>query len=374
MTDRPKVLFLLPSIAGGGAERVAVTLLRNLDQARFQLAVAVLESIDPAFISELPAELEYVDLKCRRARYSFVSLLRLSWSRRPTIIFSTLGHLNLSLALLRPFLPRRTSLIARETAVISDQLHGRLTKPLWTLAYRSLYRRFDRVVCQSEAMKQELVAQFQLPPERAVVIRNPVDLERVHRLAQEPLPTDAGVAGTELPGALRLVAAGRLSHEKGFDLLIEAMASLNDRRIYLTMLGDGPQRAALEALVHKRDLSKQVRFLGFQNNPYSFFSHASALVLPSRSDAFPNVILEALACGLPVISTPASAAVRDFLGSVASCVMADDVSVPGLARAIGHFATCAGTQPRPSCPDEFAVTNVVASYSELFCSLASTAS
>ena len=128
---RRLVLFLVPTLAGGGAERVIVTLLRHLDRAKFRLALAVVDARMAVFLSDVPEDVEFIDLGCRRVRHALLKIFSLVWRMRPAVVFSTLGHLNIAIALLRPFLPRKPRYVARETMVISQGMENSRHRGIW---------------------------------------------------------------------------------------------------------------------------------------------------------------------------------------------------------------------------------------------------
>src|SRR6266403_1402478 len=109
---RTKVLFLIPTLEGGGAERVFSMLLAHLDRTRFEPHLAVLQ-IAGAYRQDIPEDVVMHDLKVPRVRYALPSIVRLVWKVRPQTILSTLGHLNLALILCKPLLPRATKLVVR---------------------------------------------------------------------------------------------------------------------------------------------------------------------------------------------------------------------------------------------------------------------
>ena len=331
-----RVLFLIPTLHGGGAERVVTALLRHLDRSRFKPALAVVDTREAVFLNDVPDDVEFIDLGCRRVRYALPKIVALIWKRRPDVVFSTLGHLNLALAMLRPLLPRHPRYIARETTVVSQALVAYRNPWLWRWMYRCFLGNHDAMVCQSQALLDDLVANYAFPKERTVLIHNPVDVERVRRLAAETRP-DNDPAFERHPAIVRLVAAGRLVKVKGFDLLIGALARLHDTQVRLTILGAGPLRASLERLAHTKGVADRVRFAGFQVNPYTWFARADAFVLSSRYEGLPNVVLEALACRTPVIATPAPGGTREILDGIAECVVAREVSSQALADAIGEW-------------------------------------
>ena len=314
-----------------------VTLLRYIDRSFFHLGLAVVDMRKAAYEDDVPEDVECVDLQCSRVRYALPRIIRLIWQTRPDVVFSTLGHLNLALAMLRPLLPNCVRYFGRESTIVSENLKGCRHPRLWAWAYRRFYSRFDMVVCQSGAMREDLIDQFAFPPGKAVVIHNPVDIERIRRLAAATISTQHVFPSSNFDGAPHLVAAGRLSHEKGFDLLIEALALCDGARPRLTLLGEGPLRTALEQLAKQRGVADRVRFVGFRKNPYPFFAQADAFVLSSRYEGFPNVMLEALACGTPVIATPAPGGVAEIAKLAGGVLLASAVNAESLSVAIERF-------------------------------------
>jgi glycosyltransferase involved in cell wall biosynthesis len=330
---RKRILFMIPTLTGGGAERVMVTILRHLDRSRFAPALAVVDTRNAVFIDEVPADVELIDLRCTRIRYAFPTLLKLIWRRRPDVVFSTLGQLNLALAIMKPILPRGVRYLARETIVVTADAQTKKWPRLWKSAHE-LYRRFDGVICQSRDMQNDLVDNLGVPRHKTTVIHNPVDLARIRQLASAPLAAmDAPPEGAT---SLRLVSAGRLTYQKGFDMLIDAVARCT-RSVHLTILGEGPLRRELEERARAKGVSDRVRFAGFLKNPYPFFAQSDAFVLSSRYEGFPNVVLEALACGAPVIALPAPGGVREILEPIAGCVIAKQITTDSLVQAIEQF-------------------------------------
>jgi glycosyltransferase involved in cell wall biosynthesis len=337
-----------------------VTLLKHLDRRELRLAVGVVDMSNAVFRDEIPSDVELIDLVATRVRYALPKIATLIWKRRPDVVFSTLGHLNLALAMIRPLLPEGVRYIARETSIVSFTLGTYSMSTVWGALYRWFYKRHDLLVCQSHYMREDLISRFGYPGERSVVINNPVDVDQIRRLsaaALDPSPFHAGSIG--------LVAAGRMSPEKGFDLLIEAIAILADPRIKLVLLGAGPLLDELKRLAVAMGVADQVEFVGFQSNPYAWFARADAFVLSSRYEGFPNVVLEALACGTPVIATPAPGGTREILDGLTECVMAEEVSARSLAVAIKSWMRGHRNRMDPAAIAPYTLDRIVAQFQQV---------
>lgn len=326
------VLLLIPTLHGGGAERVVVTLAKHLNRARFRLTLGVVDMRGAVFLDDIPDDVRLIALDISRVRYALPKIIRLIWRLRPDVVFSTLGHLNLALAMVKFALPRRTRTVARETLVVSHGLRRYQGRVIWAMLYRWFYGGHDLIICQSRDMCDDLVGNFCVAVGKTRIINNPVDLARIKEMSR----MDA--AFPLIPaGAVILVAAGRLDCQKGFDLLIDALLLVNEPLVHVIILGEGSEERRLKQQVAERGLGDRIHFAGFQANPYSWFSRADAFVLSSRYEGFPNVVLEALACGTPVIALPAPGGTREILEGVAGCVLADSIDASALARAIAAW-------------------------------------
>jgi glycosyltransferase involved in cell wall biosynthesis len=357
--ERKKVLFLLPSLTGGGAERVFTTLLCHLDRSRFEPHLALLQA-QGAYMGDIPKDVPIHDLKVSRVRYATPKIVRLIWKMRPQTILATMGHLNIALISARAFFPFNTKLLVRE-AVIPSALFREENKniKLWEWLYRNFYKRADRVVCLSDSMLSDLVENFAIPRENLVRIYNPVDTQKVRELAETG---NAPFTGT----GPHLVAAGRICRQKGLDILINAMPAVLERlpHAQLVILGEGPLEQELREQARNLGLEEKVIFLGFQANPWLYLKHADVFILPSRYEGLPNVLLEALVLGTRVVVSDCPGGIREIRDSVGSMAVVPPENPGALAEAI--ITVCSGPAHPIDSLGRFDLQQVVSEYSNIF--------
>lgn len=341
--ERRRIAFILPSFAGGGGERVLLTLAASLDRSAFEPEIVVLDAAGP-WRRLVPAEIPVADLRRRRIRDSLLPLARALRRSRPHVAISTIGALNLALLALAPMLPRATRLIVREANTPHRHAAGGAARRLYRWAYPRLYRRAAAVIVPAGYLMRELAEDFGVPRDKIAVLHNPVDEAALLQAARDP---------TRVPGeGVRFVAVGRLVHQKGYDRLLDMMAAA-PRGSHLTILGEGPARGALEAQLAGLGLTARVSMPGFAADAARHMAGADAVLLPSRWEGLPNVALEALALGTRVIATPEAGGIGEIASlAPAGAVMLAEAGQEFVAAMCGVVADPNG--PRPSLlPAEF---------------------
>jgi glycosyltransferase involved in cell wall biosynthesis len=360
-SPRPRVLLLIPHLGGGGAERVMELLVRGLDAEKYELHLAV---ITQAEISEksLPAWVHTHALGAPRVRAGAFRLLVLVRHLNPGLILSGMFHLNFLVLLLRPFFPRRTRVLVRQNGTISASLALGLQPRYTRLLYRLLYRNANRVICQTQSMAEDMIRELRLAESRIAVLPNPIDVEEIRGFAGVHPELKAG-------GGPHLLAVGRLSREKGFDLLVRALALVRGQYpdASLTIAGTGPEEAKLKTECEALGLDSAVEFAGQIADPWSRFPVTTLFVLSSRNEGMPNALLEAAAGGLPIVALPASGGVRELLRGQPGVWLAPEISAEALAAslldALGNLR--AGERFTHSFVEEFRMEHAIHAYEEL---------
>lgn len=334
------IAFVLPSFAGGGAEQVMLHLLAELDRTQFSPSLIILNNDGP-FAARLPQDVPLVDLAHPRLRQGLPALIRAIRRTRPSVVMSSFGYVNIALLACRWMLPLRTRIVVREANMPSLSL-PRVPRPgLTRWLYRRYYPRADAVICTSNMMMGEMSGAIGVDRSRLFLLPNPLDEEALRVEAAIPTPPESSSPG------IRFIAAGRLTRQKGFDRLIELFADLPGNS-KLTILGEGPERAVLQASCDRHDLSQRVFLPGFSDTPWPHYGAADAFLLSSHWEGMPNAALEALACGTPVIATPESGAIAEIAAAAPKGAVTVAPWGAPFAAAMAEIATAENNDLRPS--------------------------
>jgi len=323
--NNTKILFLIPSLGGGGSERNIYLLDTNLDTKKYDIHLGLMRGQDEAGANPLPPSVAVHRMSVSNVRYIFLPLFKLIRDVRPDVIFSGITHLNLAVLLMRPLLPRSLRIVIRQENTATAAHKSSVTHFL----YRVLYPKADAIVCQSDAMADDLSGNFGIARGKIRVLANPVYVERVSsKTVREPR--------VDLPQWPRLLAVGRLANQKGYDLLLPALRDVKKEypSLSLTILGEGGEMPALLQMVRDLGLEDVVYFEGHVDNPAIYYDSTTLFVLSSRFEGMPNAMLEAATAGLPVVTTPCCGGVCDLVQGASGVWMTKDISPRALRDAI----------------------------------------
>ncbi|MEE9608295.1 MAG: glycosyltransferase [Myxococcota bacterium] len=287
-----RILFTISDLRGGGAEREFSILVRHLSRARFEPHLCFWR---PVFAYQPPEGVPVHMIEKSRPWHVFraiAALRRLIDELRPDLVFSQLHYVNMVTGSALAKTRHRPRWVCRQVNDPRREMRGAFA--VW--ARRSL-RRADRALGCCDGVSRAMRQHLRLEAGRVSTMVNAVDVDRIARLAAEPLPIERS------PGVFTVVHAGRLEPQKNQAMLLEAFRRLRDRPAELWILGEGPLRGRLEARSRALGLGARVRWLGFRENPYPFFRAADCFALSSDHEGLPNALIEAMLCGVPAVAT-----------------------------------------------------------------------
>ncbi|NWO57347.1 MULTISPECIES: glycosyltransferase [Chromohalobacter] len=327
--DDKRIAVFLPSLAGGGAERVMVTLANGF-AARGVPVDLVVVAAEGAYLEDVSPRVRLVELGASRVLFSLPALVRYLRRERPHALLSALNHANIVALWARKLARTRTRLVVSERNTLSRDLSSDRFERVVPWLMRLSYPTADAIVAVSGGVADDLAQTVRLPRERIDVVYNPIN-SNLPLLSEAPV-VHPWLAEGEPPV---IVAAGRLTVQKDFATLVEAFAMVRrTHRARLVILGEGELRATLEARIEELGIAEDVALPGFVDNPYPWMRQASLFVLSSAWEGFCNVLAEAMACGTPVVSTDCPSGSAEILenGKWGRLVPVGDASA--LARAI----------------------------------------
>ncbi len=345
LSTTKRVAIFLPSLAGGGAERVMVTLANGFAALSMPVDLVVVQA-EGEYLKDVSPEVRLVALGGSRVLLSLPALVGYLRRERPCVLLSALNHANLIALWARKLAGVDTRVVVSERNTLSYDLNSEPASRAWLIPWlmRRSYPWADGIVAISTGVAEDLARSLGLARERIAVVYNPTVTESQQQLSRQPIDHPWFAPG-EPPV---IIAVGRLTAQKDFSTLIRAFAAFRRTQpARLVILGEGELRGELEALISELDIVSDVAMPGFVTNPYAWMRQAALFVLSSAWEGFGNVLAEAMACGTPVVSTDCPSGPAEILedGKWGRLVPVGDV--PALTRAIAE------TLSTESHPDVF---------------------
>ncbi len=358
---RKKLVIFLSNMHGGGSQRVISILLNYINKKEYEITLVLINKTG-IFLNEIPNDIKIIDLNAKKARYAIIKINYIIIKEKPDIILSTLGYMNLIVILTKYLFGRKHRYIARESNIPS--IKNKRLKPsfLYNLLYRILYKKYDYIICQSEDMKKDLIENYSIEADKLIIINNPVDFNLINK---QP---DDKITWMNCKRRKRIIAIGKLTEQKGFDFLLEAFAMIQSMNSRLYILGTGEKEIELKNLCRTLGISDRVEFMGFKENPFMYLKKADVFVLSSRYEGFPNVVLEAMACGKQVVAFNCPGGLNEIITNGKNGWLVESGNIIELARTI-EYALSHPLDPeiiRQSIWQRYRVDLIIKKYEKLF--------
>ncbi|NJC06475.1 glycosyltransferase involved in cell wall biosynthesis [Sphingomonas kaistensis] len=307
MFEKRKIAFFLPDMAGGGAERVQLAIMRHLVAAGHQVDL-ILAFGGGVLLPLVPPEVRIIELRAGRLGSSLVGLVRYLKAKKPWSLHAIMWPCTVLAVAAKMVARSNAKLLLSDHTFLSDHYASPRTRRILRLSMKALYPRAEHRVAVSKGAAADVAKLAGLSDSEVEVIYNPVDLPEV--------VAENAAARQQWQGASpRIISVGAFKAEKNHDLLIRAFARVVQRfpDARLVILGEGALRAHLEALRDDLGLGDKVRLPGFQLDPWPYLAGADLFVLSSDYEGMSLVLVEALHAGLKVVSTDCEAGPAELL-------------------------------------------------------------
>ena len=364
MSNKKVILFVMHELSVGGAERVVSNLVNNLDREKFDIHLCLFKK-KGALVDTLLEDITLHDLKASRVITSGHKLFLLILQLKPDIVFSSITHVNLLIAtfipLLKPFF-KNIKFISREVNIPSIRAKYMPNSRKLDRFYKRVIHNFDAIIAQSNYMKEDIQKSYNIDSKKVFVINNPLNVKLIH----ETLLKDTRGEQLFNPDKINILAVGNLRRQKGFDVLLRGMPLLSDK-YHLNIIGEGKERSLLEEMIRELDILEKVTLLGAQKNPYKYMRDADINVLSSRYEGFPNVILEANACGKFVVAFACPGVSEEIIDNDVNGILVEAGDYTALAAAIDKYAHLPHNEAVIiETSKKYAVHKVLQNYKQLF--------
>lgn len=290
------VVFFLPDLRGGGAEKVMLTLLERFVEKEQNVAL-LLGKKQGDLLGQIPLNVKVYELNSDSALKSVIPFIKFCKKHKPQKVFASLGS-SLATSIAKPFISKDIEIINRLGNTIGAEknlISSGLKQKLYIGANRIIAKLSDKVIFQCHYMAQDFIRETGIIPKSYKVIYNPVNSLRINEMSSQQISKD-----------FDFLAVGRLSPQKDYSTLVKAFKILkhtDEKLPVLHILGEGELREMLEKEINQAGLQSNIIIQGFTKNPYSLMKQAEAIISTSLFEGFSNVIVESLCLGTPIIAS-----------------------------------------------------------------------
>ena len=331
-----KIIFHLPSFNAGGAQKVFIEIANYLNENNEYDVSFVVNRSKGEYINTLPSSLIIKELESNipylggTKRFS-----KIIESEKPDYLFSTMPIANFKAVNAVKLSRHKPKLITRETIDFkhSYKINPTINKKINYYTRRYSYANADTIWFPSYECKDNTLEFLKMGDRRAVVIENPLDISGIHEKANSPF------VHPFLENSYPVVTAmGRLTWQKGFDLLLESLKILKDKGtiVQALILGDGKLKDELKEYAIKLGIHQHIDLIGFQSNPYAVIDKSDLFVLSSRLEGMPNALLQAMACSKPVVATKCPTGPNEILKAGSIPYLTKKIDAESIATGIEY--------------------------------------
>lgn len=353
---KKKIIFILPSLCAGGAERVISFVAKQLNSSVFDVKLIVIGFQKDAVYDVESLNVQYLNKS--RLITSVATLLRVISKEKPSIVVSSIGHVNIMMGLFS-LIFRKIKFIGREASVVSKMNeYSKVNSNTIYLLMKRFYPKLSAIICQSEDMKRDFINTLGLNPLKMVVIHNPIT------------SIDVFVRNNISDDKIHFVTVGRLSEEKGYLRIIEGLSKIQNYDFHYTIIGSGPQEILIKEEIAKLQLIKKVSFIPYTAKVLEEISKNDYFIQGSYVEGFPNALLESCTVGTPIIAFKSLGGTKDIVvNGVNGFLVEDESEFVTILNNLDKLKSINTESVRSSVLKKFESRKIVQQYEDLFNSL-----
>lgn len=329
-----KIFLVIPNLTIGGAEKVYVEIVNNINLKLFDVYLVVFNLEDGVLKKYIGSNIHLINLNKRTIKSGIINFLFYLKKIKPDVVMSSIIHLNIFMAILKPFFPKKTKLICRNSNYYSQIIKLTKFSFLTKILYKIFINKFDFHIFISKEQRDDFLNQFQISLKKTKVINNPLNFKEILIKSKESYKQELFIKN-----GINFVVCGSYKYQKGFDIMIDAVSQIKYDNINVIILGGGLNFRILEIKkkIQELDLNKKITLAGRVENVFPYFKNANAIIIPSRFEGCCNVLIEALCLNKPIICTPAPGLAKELFDNSKGVLVAEQINSKSLAIEIEKF-------------------------------------
>jgi glycosyltransferase involved in cell wall biosynthesis len=366
-----KISFLMPVLGMGGAEQFLINLVNNLDKNKFQVNI-VSGNLNGQLLGRVEKGVEVINLNESKIYRYPIKIAKYLETEDPDIFVSFFSHINIASIIAKILSRSRAKLILCERTTVSriflttnNLFKKTILRYCLPILIKIFYKKADAIICVSEGVAGDL-SKIIGSPDKIKTIYNFIDINKIKKISLES--TESKI----LEICPFVIAVGRLVKAKDYPTLIEAFSIVcKKQNVNLVIIGGGVEENNLKELVKKNGVSDKILFLGTKENPYKYMKSSELLVSSSVREGFLNVLVEAMACGIPVISTDCQSGPNEIIQNGENGILVPIKDKKILAAAILELLENKNLRRKFSeagkkAAEKFSLENGIKNYEKLF--------
>ena len=357
INKKKKILFILPSLKAGGAERVLSFLAKELDDSLFEIKLIVLGFPKDAVYNTDGINVIY--LYKYRFLSSFFLLVKIFKKEKPHIVFTSIGHINFSMGFLNYFF-KDIFFIAREASVVSKRRgfsakNTKIPKFLVTLSYSNL----SKIVCQSKDMKNDFINYLGIKEKKLIVINNPITAKFNS--------FDNKKSTNKCALDIRFITVGRLTKEKGHERILTALAKIKNYSFTYTLVGSGVLENYIKNLAKELKILENINFIPYTNKVLEHLTESDYFIQGSYVEGFPNALLESCSIGTPVIALKCPGGTKEIIeNNINGYYLNNQEDFEKLLLILNKLPILDREKVKNSVINKFSSSKIISEYQNLF--------
>ena len=353
---KKKVVFVLPTLQGGGAEKVVSSIALNLNKKKYDTKIIVFDLSGQKYLKN--QNIGIVNLKSKKISTGVFHFIKTIHLLSPDILITSVSHLNVFTSFLKVFLPRKTKLLVRESNFLSNNMKLQSNYLIMKILYKFFYNNIDKLIVFSRKHKLDVINNTNIS-----IIGNPIDFDQIKKLSKKKINTKFKILFQKK--ITKLVYVGSLSYQKGLDIFINSLALVNKKSFIFNIVGSGSEKENLINLTKIKKLKKKVNFIPYQVNPYPYIKASDVFIMCSRFEGMSNTVLETLSMDKPIIYLNNTGASTDLLKKIKNSYLINSNDPYFISKKINNYKIPLKNKSNFSTLKKFKINNILRKYEKI---------